>query len=224
MNEQAFKSLQDPESGVTEFNALSFLIRQILGELNVAALVRVESVTNSDGVAAVGFVDVQPLVSQQDGFGNAVPHGVLYNIPYARIQGGANAVILDPVVGDIGFAVFADKDISVVKNTKKQASPGSARRFSMSDGIYLGGVLNGTPTNYVQFSGNDINITATGNVNISSPHINLQNTGSALQTLLNSTLLTWLTSHVHTDPQGGVTGSPTTTPAATVATTVLKAE
>lgn len=224
MSEQGLKGLQKPESGATEYNALAFLIRQMMSTMRTCTMVKVVKVTNTGGMSAVGFVDVQPLVNQQDGFGNAVPHGVLYGLPYSRLQGGANAVILDPVVGDVGIAVFADRDISVVKNTKKQASPGSARQFSMADGMYLGGALNGVPTNYVQFSGNDINIKATGSVNVTAPAINLKNTGSALQTLLNSTLLTWLNDHVHADPQGGTTGTPTTTPSATVSTTVLKAE
>jgi hypothetical protein len=228
MNEQALKGLQDPESGVTEYNALSFLVRQMLAELSTSTLVKVTKVTNSGGVAAVGFVDVQPLVDQQDGFGNAVPHGVLHNLPYFRMQGGVNAVILDPAVGDIGFAVFADKDISVVKNTKKQASPGSARRFSMSDGIYLGGVLNGAPTNYVQFSGNDINITATGVVNVVSPEINLKNAGAALKKLVNETFLTLFDAHTHLyTPGAGTpaqTAAPTSPSVPTNATSVVKAE
>jgi hypothetical protein len=190
--------------------------------------VKVTKVANSGGVAAVGFVDVQPLVDQQDGFGNAVPHGVLHNLPYFRMQGGVNAVILDPVVGDIGFAVFADKDISVVKNTKKQASPGSARRFSMSDGIYLGGVLNGVPTTYVQFSGNDINITATGVVNVKAPAINLKNAGAALKKLVNETFLTLFDTHTHLYTPGAGTPAqtavPTSTSVPTNSTTILKAE
>lgn len=224
MSEQALKGLQNPESGATEYNALAFLVRQILAGCNFATLVQVKKCTNNGGVAAVGTVDVQPLLNQQDGFGNAVPHGRLYSLPYVRVQGGVNAIIIDPAVGDIGIAVFADKDVSVVKSTKAQASPGSGRRFSMSDGLYIGGVLNAAPTNYVQFSGNNINVTSTGVVNVKAPAINLENTGSALQTLLNSTLLTWLNSHVHTDPQGGTTGMPTTTPPSTVSTTIVKAE
>jgi hypothetical protein len=228
MNEEAYKSLQDPESGLTEYNALTFIIRQILSELSTCTLVQVKKVTNTGGVAAVGFVDVQPLINQQDGFGNAVPHEVLYNLPYLRMQGGVNAVIIDPADGDIGFAVFADKDISVVKKTKKKANPGSARRFSMADGLYLGGVLNGTPTNYVQFNGNDINIKATGNVNITSPHINLQNAGTALKQLVNDTFLNLFDTHTHLYSPGGGTPTasavPGTTSTSANKTAILKAE
>lgn len=226
MNEQAYKGLQSPESGATEFNALSFLVRQILSECNIATLVQVKKCTNNGGIAAVGTVDVQPLLNQQDGFGNAISHGVLYTLPYIRVQGGANAIILDPVIGDIGIALFADKDISVIKSTKKQSNAGSGRRFSMSDGLYIGGVLNAAPTNYVQFNGNTINVVATSAVNLKAPAINLENSGSALQTLLNSTLLTWLNSHTHSGVTSGtgVSGVPSSTPPSTVSTTITKAE
>lgn len=61
-------------------------------------------------------------------------------------------MIVDPVIGDIGIAVFADRDISTVKRTKAQGNPGSRRRFDAADGMYLGGLLNSAPTNYLQLS------------------------------------------------------------------------
>ena len=117
------------------------------------------------GVGAVGYVDVQPLVNQVDGFGSAIPQGRLHNIPYLRMQGGVNAIILDPQVGDIGVCVFSDRDISSVKTTKARANPGSRRRFDVADGLYLGGMLNGAPSQYIEF--------APDRINIVSPHINL---------------------------------------------------
>lgn len=224
MSETSVKGAVRPETGVTEFNALMFLVRQALAACNFTTLVKVVKCSNNGGLSAVGSVDVQPLVDQLDGFGNAVEHAVIYGLPYVRLQGGVNAVILDPAAGDIGIAVFADRDISAVKSTKGQNIPGSARRFSMSDGLYIGGVLNAQPTNYVQFNGNDINIHATGNVNVTAPNVSVKNAGSALA-LLNDTLLTWLAAHQHPNGGGGTpTGVPTTSPAATVKTTVLKAE
>lgn len=113
--------------GVGEYGALMFLISQALARLSTSTLVRVVAVTNAGGVAPVGFVDVQPLVNQLDGNGNAVPHGQLFQLPYFRLQGGTDAVILDPKVGDIGMAAFANRDLSAVKASKQQANPGSWR-------------------------------------------------------------------------------------------------
>jgi hypothetical protein len=137
---------------------------------------KVLSVTNDGGVAPVGFVSLQPMVNQLDGYGNAMPHGEIFNVPYFRLQGGANAIILDPQVGDIGWAGFADRDISSVKATKAQANPGSRRKFSMADAVYMGGILNGTPSQYVAFSSSGISIVSPTKISLSAPTIVLQAT------------------------------------------------
>lgn len=135
----------------SDFNAQAFVIQQLIGKIATAMLVSVQAVTNTGQDIAVGFVDVLPLVNQIDGAGNATPHGIIHNVPYFRLQGGKNAVILDPQIGDIGVAVFASRDISSVKATKGQANPGSFRQYDWADGLYLGGFLNGVPTQFVQF-------------------------------------------------------------------------
>lgn len=164
---------QTPSDTAGEFNAMVFLINQQLSKIQTATLVRVEKCTNSGGLSPVGLVDVTPLVSQTDGQGNAQPHVTIFNIPYHRLQGGANAVIVDPEPGDIGICVFASRDISKVKATKKQAVPGSGRTYSFSDGLYIGGVLNGTPTQYVQFSPSGIVIHSPSAVTISAPTVTI---------------------------------------------------
>lgn len=167
-----YKGAADLYSGGSQFNAISFLVNQILGGQNHATLVQVRAVTNAGELSPVGYVDVQPMVNQLDGNGNAIPHGTVHNLIYFRMQGGANAVILDPQVGDIGMAVFADRDISSVKASKAVANPGSMRRADMADGAYFGGFLNGAPTQYVQFSADGIAIHSPSAVTITAPAIN----------------------------------------------------
>jgi len=96
-----------PTDSYSAYNATSFMIKQIVARINTATLVQIKSVTNSGGVSPVGSVDVLPLVNQVDGAGNPTEHVTVYGLPYVRIQGGTNAVIIDPKVGDIGIAVFA---------------------------------------------------------------------------------------------------------------------
>ena len=151
-----------------DYNSLLFTIRQVLAKVNVATMVKVVAV-NGSGLNPVGYVNVQPLVNLTDGYGKVSSAGVLYNIPYLRLQGGANAIIIDPQVGDIGICVFADKDISSVKKNKAQSNPGSRRRFDVADALYLGGVLNGTPNQYVNFSTGKIEIVGTGEIDITGP-------------------------------------------------------
>jgi len=149
-----------PQNRWGEFNNIAFLVQQSLLKMQTATLVRIESCTNNGELNPVGFVDVTPLVNQIDGQGNATPHVTIYNVPYLRIQGGTSAIILDPKAGDIGVCVFASRDITKVKSTKKQANPGSWRQYSFSDGLYLGGMLNGTPEQYIQFNATGVTITA----------------------------------------------------------------
>lgn len=161
MGSQSVNSgLAKPTTQWGEFNNIAFLVQQALLKVQTATLVRIESCTNNGGLDPVGFVDVTPLVNQIDGKGNATPHVTIYNVPYLRIQGGANAIIIDPQAGDVGVCVFASRDITKVKSTKKQANPGSWRQYSFSDGLYLGGMLNAAPTQYIQFNDSGVTITA----------------------------------------------------------------
>lgn len=156
----------DPFDSSTEYSALRFLIRQFLSTVRGSTVVQVMAVYDINGnsveqtgnLAPVGLLDVQPMVNLIDGAGNATEHGIICNVPYSRVQGGQNAIICDPQVGDIGVAVFSDQDISGVKATQAVANPGSWRRNDWADGIYLFGILNSTPNQYVQFVPNGINI------------------------------------------------------------------
>lgn len=167
-NNDGYYGTQQPNSATDEYNASAFVIRSILNGRNFAALVKVVAVDSS-----AKTVDVQPLVNQLDGQGNAVPHGVVNDLPYVRIQGGENAVIIDPKVGDIGLCVFCDRDISSVQATRGAANPGSARRSDMADGVYIGGLLNGVPLQYVMFADDGITIHSPSKIIMSAPEIDL---------------------------------------------------
>lgn len=174
-----------PNSGSSEFNAMAFLVKQMISRVNVATMVEVLAVTNAGGIAPIGTVDVQILVNQVDGAGKAVPHVTVFGLPYMRVQGGVNAIVLDPQVGDIGMAVFAHSDISAVKSSGGAANPGSGRRNSIADGMYCFSLLSQVPAQYIRFdgagidvlspgtitinaTGGDVDVTASGNVNVTA--------------------------------------------------------
>lgn len=195
-----------PWSTQGDYNTHFFAIQQAISKLQTATLVRVESCTNDGGVSPVGLVNVTPLVNQVDALGNATPHITVFGLPYLRIQGGTNAIIIDPQSGDIGVAVFASRDISKVKNTQEQANPGSGRQYDFADGMYLGGLLNAAPTQYIQFTSSGINIvspqeiqiqssgdtdiTASGNIILSGATIQA---GSSPVPVCSQPLFTWIT-------------------------------
>lgn len=151
----------------TPENVFYASLRQFMGAKSFCTIVRVVSVTASDGGSA-GFVDIIPLVTMLDGAGNVVQPTTIYNAPFSRLQGGSSAIVIDPTVGDLGIALFADRDISSVKMSKKSSPPGSRRRNSSADAIYLGGLLNGTPSQYIRFinGGSGIEIKSPGIVDI----------------------------------------------------------
>ena len=163
MGSKSATGFLDPSNVTHEATVLDFIIRQITGKMATATIVKVKSVTTSGELAPIGMVSVTPMVSQVDGAGKLYEHGTLYNLPYLRIQGGNNAIIIDPQVGDTGIAWFASRDISKVKTTKKSAGPGSSRKHDMSDGMYGGSLLMEAPTTYLRFSndGSEIEIKTT---------------------------------------------------------------
>lgn len=165
-NKQAYTGLAGLKDANDEWNRLQFAIRSVVNQMATTQLVQVKTVReDADGFA----VDVQPMVAQVDGAGNAVPHGTIHNMPVWRVQGGTSAVIVKPVAGDIGIAVFASSDISGVKRSKSPTTPGSWRRFDWSDGMYLGGILNAAPTQFIRMDEDGITITSSGPVEINAP-------------------------------------------------------
>jgi len=178
MAERNLVGQQSPYDHQSQHNTIEFIIKQALARIATVTLVKVVAVTNNGDVSPVGFLSAQPMVNQLDGAGRAVPHAVIHGMPYLRMQGGTNAVIMDPKPGDIGIAGFSNRDLSNVKGKKDFANPGSHRRFSYADGLFLGGCLNGTPTQYIRFTDDGIDITTPLPITINAQNILLDEGGN----------------------------------------------
>lgn len=169
-----FYGFQAPGTSSGDFNTLTFLIRQALSRVNVAAPVKVIACTNSGGVSPIGSVDVQVQIDLIDGNNVRIPHGTIFKCPYLRVQGGTNAIIIDPEAGDLGLVGFCDRDISSFLANKSASPPGSARRFDMADAVYLYSMpLNSTPTQYVQMSTAGIKMVSPIKIDLEAPEIDL---------------------------------------------------
>ena len=187
MSENTVKGQKKPNTAGSEYNALQFMIKQAIGgQVHTAIPCRVQAV---DGL----FVDVLPLVSSVDGYGESVEPTTLFHLPVFRYHAGVAAVIVDPVPGDIGLAVFAQSDSSNVNtDTDAPQQPGSFRRYSMSDGFYFGSFHPGEPSVYIE-------VTQDGMVNIQgSVNISGDCTIGGISFL----------SHIHTGDSGGNTSPP----------------
>lgn len=161
-NENVVQGVARYNAGNSEYNALSFLIQQAIREqVNTCIPVKVEACSG-------GYVDVLPLVTGISGKGEAIQPTTLYHLPYMRYHAGIAAVILDPVPGDIGLAVFAGKDCSNVKvGTTEPQQPASFRENTMANGFYIGGFLNKAPSVSIELTqGGAVNIVAPGGVSI----------------------------------------------------------
>lgn len=200
--QQGYAGQASIPDGAGPFNQLYFLVQQMLGRVGTMKLVQIVAVTNDDDLAAVGFVDVLPLVKLVDGLGNTTDQATVFGIPYFRIQGGTNAVIMDPKVGDLGLCIISDRDISAVKSAKEPSPPGSKRRFDLADGVYIGGILNGVPEQYVRFADDLIEVVSPTKIKLSAPTIELVGTAIKANNIN-------LTTHTHTSAApGNPTGPP----------------
>ena len=204
MSSEGYVGTQGPESRANEFNAVEFVITQLLNKRNYTTLVQVMAVRSAGEVAPVGFVDVQIMLNQIDAAGNSMPHGIVNNVPYFRLQGGANAVIIDPQVGDIGMATFADRDISSVKATRAISNPGSKRRADIADGLYTGGFLNAAPLQYIRFTTAGIEIVSPTQIKLISPDIIFDGPVTGTAGAVFSGDVTGQGTSLHTHKHGGV--------------------
>lgn len=149
-NAQAVQGKRNIYTGNSAMNALSFLIETMQGQIATALPVTVVAAYPG---TTTGYVDVLPLVAFVAGDGQTVQPVTLYRLPYSRVQGGICALIIDPVPGDKGLAVFSQADSSTVTaGTKAPQQPGSHRRHSMSDGYYIGGFLNQQPQCFLELT------------------------------------------------------------------------
>nr|DAI60715.1 MAG TPA: baseplate protein [Caudoviricetes sp.] len=206
-NDTALKGNNDIYSKASNFNGLQFLINNSKKEIATALPVKVVGVQKGEGV--VGYVDVLPLVTLVSASDEVVEPVNLYHLPYSRIQGGKAALIIDPVEGDKGLAVFAQSDCSTVTaETTEPQQPGSKRTHSQSDGFYIGGFLNQAPTCFLELKqDNTAVLHATGGIQIDG-NINVNGSIKTTGDVVAGSIS--LQGHVHNGVEtgGGTTGKP----------------
>lgn len=196
-----------------EFNATAFQIREALASVRTNVPVKIIAV-HGGGVGAAPTVDVQPLVNQTDGIGDKTDHGIIYGIRVQRSQGGGSAIINDPKVGDVGYMAIADRDMSALtSNEGTQSNPGSNRRFSMADGVYMGAILNpAVPGQYVQFTDNGVRINGFGGgiIEIVGADVFITGTLHVTGDVIGGDGSVSLLNHIHSGvvPGGGNSGPP----------------
>ena len=156
-----------PEQTVAGAAQDMYIINNLIANIHTMMPVKILSVTvPPDSLAPIGRCEVLPLVQQIDGSNNVYPMGKIINVPYLRVQGGSNAIVIDPQVGDVGLCGFCERDISIVKRTGELSAPDTRRKYDINSAVYMFTMMSGTPTQYIHFLENGINIKTTGDLNI----------------------------------------------------------
>ncbi|HDM9013972.1 TPA: phage baseplate protein [Yersinia enterocolitica] len=158
------ENLFTPTSAQTnDAESLSYVFKRLLSG---AFFIELVEVMNIRGEAPNLVVDVIPLVTRTDPSGATIQNTEIFNVPVFRLQRGGSAIIMNPVIGDIGMIAICDRDNSIARANRRQSVPGSKRTHSKSDALYLGGFLNNYPSQFIEFADGAINITSPNPVNI----------------------------------------------------------
>ncbi|MBO6253863.1 MAG: hypothetical protein J6O49_09475 [Bacteroidaceae bacterium] len=156
-----------PEQTVAGAAQDMYIINNLIANIHTMMPVKILSVTvPPDSLAPIGRCEVLPLVQQIDGSNNVYPMGKIINVPYLRVQGGDNAVVMDPKEGDVGLCGFCERDISIVKRTGELSAPDTRRKYDINSAVYMFTMMSGTPTQYIHFKSSGIDIKTTGDLNI----------------------------------------------------------
>jgi len=158
-----------PELSESDTNDAAFIVQQVLAHARQATIVKVLKVYpgtwSSQDNGTPDTIDVQPMIDQVNSQGTRQEHGTIYGVLCSRHHAGGNVVRNTPVVGDVGFMTVGDRDHSqLVENKGAQSAPGSNRRYSLSDGVYWGGIFTPKPNNTIDVSGGNVVVTTEGNV------------------------------------------------------------
>jgi hypothetical protein len=208
-----------PSQLMSESERMQFIIRNLIAGVRTCMPVQVLSVTNSGDASPIGTVSITPLVSMVTTDGQVIKHGTITDVPYMRYQGGGNAVIIDPQVGDIGMASFCDRDISSVVANGSAAAPASLRKHDLTDAIYHHAILAAAPTQYIQFKADGIHVVSPNPVTVTAPSILLGATGQTLLSFVTSAFVSLFNGHVHAASGSGV---PTVAMSATQLSSTVK--
>lgn len=173
----------------------------IMSDLNTGELVEVTAV-DSSGNSPVGFVSVKVLTLRANADNKNVQLGEIHNVPYFRLQGGANAVIVDPEVGDIGFCGFCSRDTSIVKRIRAMAPQSVYRTSDISDAFFFGGWSSKAPEQYIWFDGDNVRIKATAKVIIDAPMTEVEQNMLIKGSLVTTGTITSQTNVI--DPKGSM--------------------
>ena len=156
-------------SANTPTNALIFLTEQTVRRMvNTAEVVSIDKADAQGRTSSGGRATARPLITQTDGFNQALPVTPIPNLPFYRPQAGKAAILMEPQPGDKALAVFTKRDSSALAVGKNEASPPASHRiFDQGDGFLINGILGQEPEIWLMLD------PATGEISLSTKAANL---------------------------------------------------
>lgn len=147
MSDKPVRGTKKATTANTEINAIAaFIDTRIRDGVNTAELVSIGEADDQGTTSTGGRAAATPLVSQTDGFNNAIPTTEISGLPFWRPQAGKAAILMKPQPGDKAIAVFMKRDSSGVGvETSEAVPPKSFRNFDQADGVLINGVLGVAP-------------------------------------------------------------------------------
>ncbi len=170
MASNSVKGQKKITSANTMYNALDFVTRQKISDMvETADIVSIVKADQNGDSGPGGYASATPLISQTDGFGNAIPPTTIPKMVFYRPQSGKAAIIMDPQPGDKALAVYTKRDSSgITVGENKPMQPASFRSFDHADGIAFNGILGDTPEIWLHLN------PATGDISLSTKTANIE--------------------------------------------------
>ncbi len=161
-------------------------------------------------------VSVQPLISVVTTSNTLVSRATIASLPVLQLGGGGFVLSFPIATGDLGWIKASDRDISLFLQSYTESQPNTARKHTFEDALFIpdtmmkGVTLADSSAVCIQSLDGTTSITMkNGVISINATTINLNGTTVAITApTLTSNNVNISSTHVHSDPQGGVTGPP----------------
>lgn len=151
---------------MTPSDIIGNAIQAVLNNVHTATIGIVQAFDSTTGKAAI-----QPAINKQFSEGPE-PMPVLYNVPIIFPRGQGFSLSFPVVQGDYVLVVFCERSIDLWKSVGGQVNPNDYRKFDLSDGIAIPGILpfNSPQTPIdgftIEYAGSKIQILPSGDVKI----------------------------------------------------------
>ncbi|MGL4897462.1 MAG: Gp138 family membrane-puncturing spike protein [Cetobacterium sp.] len=150
-------------------STIQFVISQRLLNINTMIPCEIVKIKNDS------TIDVRPLNKEVNADGTLEDPPVIFNVPVMQITGNNNLIFIELKQGDIGLVGFCHRDISSMVKQKKSNKPPTKRMFSLSDGIWIGGLFKSSSEvqNKIEIKDNTITIDGSNDVEVLSKNITI---------------------------------------------------